>query len=86
MSHRLCFPAALVGCALLFAATAYAGNGPDEQSFKVESNLRAAVAKIDISPPDGTRATGHVRDTKGFRDRLHAVVLLSRPEGHASRR
>jgi hypothetical protein len=31
---------------------------------------------VDISPPDGTPATGHIRETNGFRDRLHAVVLL----------
>jgi neutral ceramidase len=51
-------------------------DGPDEVTFKVESNLRAAVAKVDISPPDGTPVTGHVRETKGFRDRLYATVLL----------
>jgi hypothetical protein len=34
------------------------------------------VARVDISPPDGTPTTGHVRETKGFRDPLHAVVLL----------
>lgn len=47
-----------------------------ETSFDVKSNLRAAVAKVDISPPDGTKTTGHIRTTKGFRDRLHAVILL----------
>lgn len=51
-------------------------DGPEEQTFKVESNLRAAVAKVDITPPDGTKVTGHVRETRGFRDHLHAVVLL----------
>lgn len=49
---------------------------PDDFSFKVDSNLRAAVARVDISPPDGTPVTGHVRETHGFRDRLHAAVLL----------
>lgn len=66
-------PTGLPTLAILFAATAlYA----DQPAFKVESNLRASVARVDISPPDGTPTTGHVRETKGFRDRLHAVVLL----------
>lgn len=51
-------------------------DAPAQVTFKVESNLRAAVTKVDISPPDGTPTTGHVRPTKGFRDRLHAVTLL----------
>jgi len=64
--------------AVLFLALVSAsnGDGPDEYSFKVDSNLRVAVAKVDISPPDGTPVTGHVRPTKGFRDRLQAVILL----------
>ncbi len=66
---------ALLSLALL-AGNAVAADGPDDPPFKIESNLRAAVAKVDISPPDGTPVTGHVRETKGFRDRLHAVVLL----------
>jgi hypothetical protein len=45
-------------------ASVRASDGPDEQPFKVEANLRTAVAKIDISPPDGTRAAGHIRATK----------------------
>jgi hypothetical protein len=63
---------------VLFVALVSAsnGDGPDEYSFKVDSNLRVAVAKVDISPPDGTPVTGHVRPTKGFRDRLQAVILL----------
>jgi hypothetical protein len=62
--------------ALLAFAASGAGGEPADMSFKVESNLRVAVAKVDISPPDGTPVTGHVRPTKGFRDRLHAVILL----------
>jgi neutral ceramidase len=45
-------------------------------AFKVDSNLRAAVAKLDITPPPGTRVVGHLREVDGVRDRLHAVVLL----------
>jgi neutral ceramidase len=64
--------------ALLFLIIVPASNadGPDTFAFKVDSNLKVAVAKVDISPPDGTPVTGHVRPTKGFRDRLHVVILL----------
>jgi hypothetical protein len=48
----------------------------EEMSFKVESNLRAAVAKVDITPPPGTPISGHVRDYDGVRTRLYASVLL----------
>ncbi len=44
----------------------------EDMPFTVESNLRAAVAKVDITPPAGTKVTGHVRATDGLRDRLHA--------------
>jgi hypothetical protein len=45
-------------------------------AFRVESNLKAAVAKVDITPPAGTKVVGHVREVDGARDRLHAVALL----------
>src|SRR3954451_8220257 len=48
----------------------------DDLTFKVESNLRAAVAKVDITPPPGTPIAGHVRDYQGVRGALHAAVLL----------
>lgn len=81
MTPLTCLLRSLAALVLLLAlalvpAGIFAADGPDEQSFKVESNLRATVARVDVSPPDGTRAAGHIRDTKGFRDRLHAVVLL----------
>lgn len=50
--------------------------GTGGPAFPVESNLRAAVARVDITPPPGTKVVGHVRETAGVRDRLHAVVLL----------
>src|SRR5262245_13897342 len=59
-------------CLLVFACTASAADAP----FAVESNLLAAVAKIDITPTNGTPVTGHVRPVDGFRNRLHAEVLL----------
>ena len=62
--------------AFLATGSARAEAGAEQSSFKVESNLRVGVAHVDISPPDGTPTTGHIRETKGFRDRLYAVILL----------
>ena len=55
---------------------------PDPQSadgqFAVASNLRAGVAKIDITPSDvrGFTVVGHRREVNGVRDRLRAAVLV----------
>jgi neutral ceramidase len=73
MRTRSLLAAALLLCALLdLPSTARA----DDMTFKVESNLRAAVAKIDITPPAGTPIAGHVRSYNGIRGSLHAVILL----------
>jgi neutral ceramidase len=59
---------------LTLAAAVVAGDEPP--AFEVKSNLKVAVAKIDITPPTGTKVVGHVREVNGARDRLHAVALL----------
>ena len=48
----------------------------ENTSFPIESNLLAAVAKLDITPPPGTAISGHVRPYEGVRTRLYAAVLL----------
>ena len=52
--------------------------GPADGQFAVESNLRAGVAKVDITPQetDGVIVTGHRRKVYGVRDPLRAGVLL----------
>jgi neutral ceramidase len=48
----------------------------DTPAFPVESNLRAGVAKVDITPETPLRVTGHVREVQGVRDPIRAAVLL----------
>src|SRR5262245_21385328 len=60
--------------ALALAVSPFAA--ADDTAFKVESNLRGAVARVDITPPPGTKVVGHVRKVEGVRDPLHAVALL----------
>ncbi|MDB5339824.1 MAG: Neutral/alkaline non-lysosomal ceramidase [Planctomycetaceae bacterium] len=53
------------------------GSQADEPfQFPVESNLLAAVAKVDITPPPDTPVVGHVRPTTSVRDPIRAGVLL----------
>src|SRR5262245_51123070 len=63
-----------VAVMLTLAAGVVAGDDPP--AFEVKSNLKVAVAKVDITPPSGTKVVGHVREVNGARDRLHAVALL----------
>lgn len=56
---------------------AFADQTEDGQ-FSVQSNLRAGVAKVDITPAatDGVMVTGHRRTVFGVRDPLRAGVLV----------
>ena len=76
-NHRFCLPA-VIGI-LAWTATASAQSTPEkpgEGSLKIESNLRAGVAKVDITPPSDTKVVGHVRETHGVRDPIRAAILL----------
>lgn len=59
--------------ALLTCASVHAD---EDFQFPVESNLRAAAAKVDITPPLDAPVVGHVRPTSGVRDPIRAGVLL----------
>lgn len=48
----------------------------EDGRFPVESNLKAGVAKVDITPPPDTPVTGHSRPTQGARDPIRAGILL----------
>jgi hypothetical protein len=48
----------------------------EDGTFPVESNLKAAAAKVDITPRPDTPVVGHPRKTSGVRDPIRAGVLL----------
>ena len=64
----------IIGAMMFANATCAAAE--DAFQFRVESNLRAASAKVDITPPADTPVVGHVRPTNGVRDPIRAGVLL----------
>ncbi len=70
--------ALLLGAALTNSVTP--GSAAEGVHFRVESNLQAAVAKVDITPPPDTPVVGHVRPTSGVRDPIRAGVLLLKNE------
>lgn len=61
-------------CCLLISVA----NAADDVQFPTESNLKAGVAKVDITPAntDGVTVAGHRRVIHGVRDPLRAGVLL----------
>jgi neutral ceramidase len=63
-------------CFLGFLPASAATAQEEGYPFRVESNLRTGVAKVDITPPPDTPVVGHVRPTSGVRDPIRAGVLL----------
>src|SRR5580692_972070 len=78
--HPLGFISSLpILVSLAWASTAAGQSAPEKpasEAFKIETNLRAGVAKVDITPPPDTKVVGHVRVTHGARDPIRAAVLL----------
>jgi hypothetical protein len=68
--------AALIGWLCL--VTAARGEDLPDGQFTVRGNLRAGVAKVDITPanPAGMTVTGHPRQVSGARDPIRAGVLV----------
>jgi len=69
-------PALLAGCLALVTPGTVAA--VEDGTFPVQSNLKAGVAKVDITPKkvEGIVAAGHRRAMYGVRDPLRAGVLI----------
>ncbi|MCB1078942.1 MAG: hypothetical protein KDM64_14065, partial [Verrucomicrobiae bacterium] len=69
-------PLTMAGVAMIAAGPLFAQD-PDDGRFPVQSNLKAGVAKVDITPDetDGVFTVGHRREVHGVRDPLRAGVL-----------
>jgi hypothetical protein len=65
-------------CGLAGAAHVACGEEVKDGQFPVQSNLKAGVAKIDITPSEvvGITVVGHRRVVTGVRDPLRAGVLI----------
>lgn len=62
--------------ATLFSAALVSAQETEKFGFPIESNLQGASAKVDITPPDGTKVVGHIRPVNGVRDPIRAAILL----------
>lgn len=65
-------------CAILLIGPAWLRAAEEDFAFPVQSNLRAGVAKVDITPAEvvGMTVVGHRREVTGVRDPLRAGVLI----------
>ena len=74
MRNKCLISAIIVLVSVAKSMTAHAENG----AFDVQSNLRAGVAKVDITPHEVREfeVTGHRRKVTGVRDPLRAGVLI----------
>lgn len=71
-------PFLLAGLAILSLPSFLNSVGRADEAFPVQSNLRAGVAKVDITPREvrDFEVTGHRRKVNGVRDPLRAGVLV----------
>lgn len=72
------WPRSLLGLSICLAIAGARAQEIKDGQFAVASNLKAGVAKIDITPPDvvGVTVAGHRRAVTGVRDPLRAGVLI----------
>lgn len=65
-----------IGFAILLVLATSACAVDADFHFRVESNLKAAAGKVDITPPPDTPVVGHVRPVSGVRDPIRAGFVL----------